>query len=111
MDQIAALQWVKRNIARFGGDPDNVTIVGQSAGAMSVALLQISPMARGLFARAVAMSGSPFGGMLGPAPLAQGGARAGPAKELGAPRWRSCALPGDRIVAAARAARSCAMDR
>ena len=75
MDQIAALQWIKRNIARFGGGPDNVTIVGQSAGAMSVALLQLSPMARGLFARAVAMSGSPFGGMLGPAPLAQGEAQ------------------------------------
>lgn len=102
MDQIAALQWIKRNIVRFGGDPDNVTIVGQSAGAMSVALLQLSPMARGLFARAVAMSGSPFGGMLGPAPLAQGEAQGlALQKELGAASLAEMrSLPGDRIVAA-----------
>lgn len=58
LDQIAALQWVRRNIARFGGDPDNVTIAGQSAGSMSVAALQASPLARGLFRRAVGMSGA-----------------------------------------------------
>ena len=57
LDQIAALQWVKRNIAGFGGDPARVTIFGQSAGAMSVKLLMESPLASGLFARAIAQSG------------------------------------------------------
>ena len=61
LDQIAALQWVKRNIAQFGGDPDNVTIMGQSAGSMAVSLLQASPLAHGLFHRAVGMSGASFG--------------------------------------------------
>lgn len=57
MDQIAALQWVKRNIAAFGGDPDNVTIFGFSAGGVSVHSLLASPQARGLFHKAIAHSG------------------------------------------------------
>jgi para-nitrobenzyl esterase len=60
MDQIAALEWIHRNIAAFGGDPKNVTIAGQSAGAMSVSILMSSPLAKGLFQRAIAESGGLF---------------------------------------------------
>jgi len=58
LDQIAALQWVRENIATFGGDPDNVTIFGESAGAMSVSTLLAMPRAEGLFHRAIAQSGA-----------------------------------------------------
>ncbi|WP_280501239.1 carboxylesterase/lipase family protein [Nocardia farcinica] len=55
-DQVAALEWVRRNIAAFGGDPDNVTIFGESAGAHAVLSLMAAPAARGLFHRAIAQS-------------------------------------------------------
>lgn len=57
MDQIAALKWVQRNIAAFGGDPANVMIIGESAGGMSVHTLVTTPLAKGLFQKAVVMSG------------------------------------------------------
>jgi para-nitrobenzyl esterase len=62
LDQIAALKWVKENIANFGGDPDNITIDGQSAGSMSVNCLLVSPLAKGLFHKAIAQSGSLISG-------------------------------------------------
>ncbi len=58
MDQIAALEWIRDNISNFGGNPENVTIAGQSAGAFSVNYLAASPLARGLFHRAIAQSGA-----------------------------------------------------
>jgi carboxylesterase type B len=60
MDQAAAIAWVRRNIAAFGGDPANITIFGQSAGSQSVSALVASPVANGLFAKAIGHSGSEF---------------------------------------------------
>ena len=60
-DQLLALRWVHENIAKFGGDPANVTVFGQSAGAIDAGYLMVSPLARGLFQRMIAQSGSPLG--------------------------------------------------
>lgn len=60
LDQIAALQWVQRNIGAFGGDPGRVTIAGQSSGGMSVNILMASPLTKGLFHRAIGQSGGFF---------------------------------------------------
>ena len=63
-DQMTAIQWVKQNIAAFGGDPENITIMGQSAGAASVQMLCQSPLTDGLFQKAVMSSGCGLGGMM-----------------------------------------------
>jgi para-nitrobenzyl esterase len=73
MDQIAALQWVKRNIAAFGGDPENVTIFGFSAGGVSVHSLLASPLARGLFHKAIVESGGSRDSILTARPMSRDG--------------------------------------
>lgn len=62
LDQIESLKWINRNIEAFGGDPGNVTVAGQSAGSFSVNALMISPLAKGLFHRAIGQSGGMFSG-------------------------------------------------
>jgi para-nitrobenzyl esterase len=73
MDQIAALQWVKRNIAAFGGDPNNITIFGFSAGGVSVHSLLASPMARGLFEKVIVESGGSRDSVLTARPMSKDG--------------------------------------
>jgi para-nitrobenzyl esterase len=105
MDIIAALQWVQANVGAFGGDPTRVTVFGHSAGARTMGHLQVSPLARGLYHRIIAMSGGnfgPSGTMQGDAYLSDaeaGGIRL--AEHLGAPSLAELrALPAQRIIAA-----------
>ncbi len=71
LDMVAALRWVRSNIGQFGGNPNNVTIFGESAGSFAVSTLMASPIAQGLFQKAIGESGAAFGGSLRYDPLAE----------------------------------------
>jgi para-nitrobenzyl esterase len=105
MDAVAALQWVQKNIAAFGGDPKRVTIDGDSAGAMAVGDLMIAPQAKGLFARAIAESGGPIGLSINPMRKLSDAEQAGlqTAESLGAKSLAELrAKPADELMKAVR---------
>lgn len=100
LDQIAALKWVKSNVARFGGDPANVTVSGESAGAASVNDLLVSPLAKGLFQKAISFSGASMAVEMPSlaAGEATGQAFAGRVKAMESGTMR--AVPADKVLEA-----------
>ena len=102
LDAIAALQWVRRNVAAFGGDPEKVTLVGQDSGATLACALLASPLAKGLFSKAILMSGSCEARSVSDAQK-QGDAVVAAAGCNSAPDVAQCmrALPANKIISAA----------
>jgi len=98
LDHIAAMKWVQRNIAAFGGNPDNVTIFGESAGSWSVNAMQATPLASGLFHRAIGESGAQFARTPRLSEAEQGGLAL--AKAVGADSLRALReVPAEKLVA------------